>query len=172
MEAAVQNERARAKDLEKEEKDMDEAGLRAALRRERAHSSRLAADLAALRSAAVASQAEAEINEEGRINCLMRRLECLQREKGRIIVELEREEEMLTNTLQKKLNEVRREKALLEQQIDREQTSHDGLKSRLSSMSISADDAHPNIGAPGGGDAAAGSDIPSDSKPDSKQVTE
>lgn len=50
----------------------------------------------------------------------MRRLDGLQKEKGRIIVELEREEEMLTNTLQKKLAVVRREKALLEKQIERE----------------------------------------------------
>lgn len=61
----------------------------------------------------------------------MRRLQCLQKEKGRIIVELEREEEMLTNSLQKKLNEVRREKALLEQQIEREHSANTDLRSRL-----------------------------------------
>ena len=48
-----------------------------------------------MKSTAVASQAEAEVFEEGRINCLMRRLDSLQKEKGRIIVELEREEEMV-----------------------------------------------------------------------------
>lgn len=137
VDAAVKNERARARELEKEEAKMNADELRLALRRERTHSSKLAADLAALRSMAVASQAEAEVHEEGRINCLMRRLEGLQQEKGRIIVELEREEEMLTNTLQKKLNEVRREKALLEQQIEREQSSHHDLKSRWSSISTS-----------------------------------
>jgi len=68
----------------------------------------------------VAGQAEAEIREEGRINNLMRRLDGLQKEKGRIIIELEREEEMLTNTLQKKLTVVRREKAVLEKQIERD----------------------------------------------------
>ena len=74
---------------------MDAAGLRLALRRERQHSQRLAGDLAALWSSAVQSQAEAEVNEENRINGLMRRLDRVQREKGRIIVELEREEEMV-----------------------------------------------------------------------------
>jgi len=69
--------------------------LKKALKRERQHSVRLASDLAALRVENVQGQAEAEIHEEGRINALMRRLECLQREKGRIIVELEREEEMV-----------------------------------------------------------------------------
>jgi len=61
----------------------------------------------------------------------MRRVDGLQKEKGRIIVELEREEEMLTNTLQKKLNQVRREKAELQKQIQRE---HE-LKVKLESIS-------------------------------------
>ena len=69
--------------------------LRVILKWERARMSKIAADLAALRAAAVQSQAEAEVHEEGRINCLMRRLECLQQEKGRLIVELEQEEEMV-----------------------------------------------------------------------------
>ena len=59
--------------------------------------SRLAADLAVLKSNAVQSQAEAEVNEEGRINCLLAHLDGLQQEKGRIIVELEREEEMVSD---------------------------------------------------------------------------
>ena len=66
-----------------------------ALKRERQYSKRLVGELAALKSVAVTSTLEAEINEEGRINCLMRRLDILQKEKGRIIVELEREEEMV-----------------------------------------------------------------------------
>eukprot|EP00591_Stephanopyxis_turris_P009167 CAMPEP_0195508402 /NCGR_PEP_ID=MMETSP0794_2-20130614/1614_1 /TAXON_ID=515487 /ORGANISM="Stephanopyxis turris, Strain CCMP 815" /LENGTH=235 /DNA_ID=CAMNT_0040635347 /DNA_START=166 /DNA_END=873 /DNA_ORIENTATION=+ len=118
--AAMQQERNRVRELEKQEVNMDEKELRLALRRERMHSCKLAADLGALKSAAVSSQAEAEACEEGRINGLMRKLESLYKEKGRIVLELEREEEMLTNTLQKKLNEVRREKALLEKQIERE----------------------------------------------------
>jgi len=128
---AIEAERSRIRELEKEETDMDIDQLKQALKRERSHSCRLVTELATLKSVSVKSQAEAEAHEEGRINCLMRRLECLQREKGRIIVELEREEEMLTNSLQKKLNEVRREKALLEQQIEREHSANSDLRSRL-----------------------------------------
>ena len=95
MEAAVQAERKRNKEMEQDEKNMTAEELRAVLKRERHRMSRFAADLARLRSAAVQCQAEAEIHEEGRINGLMRRLESLQIEKGRIIVELEREEEMV-----------------------------------------------------------------------------
>jgi len=119
--AAGELERNRAREREKEELTMSADQLRAALRKERGYSCKLAMDLAALKSAAVSNQAEAEVHEEGRINCLMKRLDSLSREKGRILIELEREEEMLTNTLQKKLNQVRREKAELEKHIRREQ---------------------------------------------------
>jgi len=70
--------------------------LRAVLKIERRRSSRLTGDLVALRSAAVESQAQAEAHEEGRINFLLGRLDKVQKEKGRIIVELEREEEMVS----------------------------------------------------------------------------
>jgi BioD-like phosphotransacetylase family protein len=95
MEAAAAKERARAKSCEHEEADMDADGLRAVLKRERHRAAKMAADLAALRAVSVQSQFEAEVLEEGRINGLMRRLDILQQEKGRIIVELEREEEMV-----------------------------------------------------------------------------
>jgi hypothetical protein len=95
MEAAVHSERQRAKTKEKEEENMSAEELRMVLKRERTRMSKIQADLAAMRAAAVQSQAEAEVHEEGRINNLMRRVECLQQEKGRIIVELEREEEMV-----------------------------------------------------------------------------
>uniref|UniRef100_A0A7S4JGA6 Uncharacterized protein n=1 Tax=Odontella aurita TaxID=265563 RepID=A0A7S4JGA6_9STRA len=95
MENATETERARAKELEEREKSIDADQLRVQLKRERAHSAKLAADLAGMWSSAGLSQAEAEVYEEGRINNLMRRLDCLQREKGRIILELEREEEMV-----------------------------------------------------------------------------
>jgi glycyl-tRNA synthetase beta subunit len=95
MEAAVHSERMRAKEKEKEEENMTADELKAVLKRERSRMSKISADLAALRSAAGQSQAEAEVHEEGRINNLMRRVECLQQEKGRIILELEREEEMV-----------------------------------------------------------------------------
>jgi len=95
VEHAVEAERSRIRERENEEMNMDIDQLKQALKRERSHSCRLVAELATLKSVSVKSQAEAEAYEEGRINCLMRRLECLQREKGRIIVELEREEEMV-----------------------------------------------------------------------------
>ena len=44
------------------------------------------------------SQANSEIEDESRMNALMRRLEKVQREKGKIIVELEREEEMVSQS--------------------------------------------------------------------------
>ena len=134
MEAASAAERSRARKLEEQEAKMTAEELRHVLKQERHRSARFAADLAALKQNSVQSQLEAEVIEEGRINGLMRRLDILQQEKGRIIVELEREEELLTNTLQKKLNEVRREKAVLEKQIEREKEAHVRLESQLNDM--------------------------------------
>jgi hypothetical protein len=96
MEAAATKERARTKQLEEEEKDLDVDELRKVLKRERVRMCRIASDLAAMKSTAVQSQLEAEVIEEARVNCLMRRLETVQQEKGRIIVELEQEEEMVS----------------------------------------------------------------------------
>jgi len=136
--SALETEKLRISRLEEAEQSMTSVEeLKKALKRERQHSVRLASDLAALRVENVQGQAEAEIHEEGRINALMRRLECLQREKGRIIVELEREEEMLTNTLQKKLNEVRREKMLLERQIEQEHLHNTHLLNSTSATNTS-----------------------------------
>lgn len=95
---ALEAERSRIKDLEAKEKDMGADALRIQLKRERQHSTRLACDLAALWSSAVQSQANSEIEDESRMNALMRRLEKVQREKGKIIVELEREEEMVSQS--------------------------------------------------------------------------
>jgi hypothetical protein len=94
-ESAIQGERIRARNLEKEEIKMDADQLRAVLKQERHRMSRFAGDLAKLKNTSVIYQAEAEMMEEGRINGLMRRVEALQLEKGRIIVELEQEEEMV-----------------------------------------------------------------------------
>lgn len=116
MESAADSERARARELEEREKAMGVDELRVQLKRERAHSTKLARDLAGVWSSAGLSQAEAEVYEEGRINNLLSR------------IELEREEEMLTNTLQEKLNEVRMEKALLEQKIEHEHGENTRLK--------------------------------------------
>lgn len=138
VEAAIESERSRIKEREEEESTFDEISqFKIALKRERAHSLKLATELASFKSKSVKSQAEAEAHEEGIINGLLRRLECLQKEKGRIIVELEREEEMLTNTLQKKLNDMRREKALLERQIERESSANIQLRNQLGSNSSS-----------------------------------
>lgn len=144
IDAAISQERERVRALELQEVDITSVeDLKAALKKERQHSRGLVSELAHLKSVAVASTLEAEVHEEGRINCLMRRLDGLQKEKGRIIVELEREEEMLTNTLQKKLNEVRREKAQLEKQIEREHMEMTNKK-RESLSSSSTSNTNPN----------------------------
>jgi hypothetical protein len=83
MDHAAASERERAKTLEQTEVDLSADELRHVLKQER------------YRMGRVQSQFEAEVIEEGRINGLMRRLDILQQEKGRIIVELEREEEMV-----------------------------------------------------------------------------
>lgn len=134
MEHTMQEERKRRISHEKLEIHMDASQLRAILKDERIRMSRIAAELAQIKSTAVSSQLESEACEEGRINLLRRQMENVQQEKGRIILELEREEEMLTNTLQKKLDQVRKEKALLEKKIEREQISHATLEERLNSV--------------------------------------
>lgn len=95
MEAACAAERTRAKALEEEELQMTADALRAVLKKERLRTGKIQADLASLRSGTVEQQLQAEVLEEGRVNYLMRRMDALQEEKGRIIVELEREEEMV-----------------------------------------------------------------------------
>eukprot|EP00980_Cylindrotheca_fusiformis_P009878 scaffold2186_cov113-Cylindrotheca_fusiformis.AAC.6 len=131
VEHAVQEERKRSKEMEKDELNMSADELRAVLKQERRRMSTFAADLARLKSAAVQCQAESEIHEERCINGLMRRLDSLQAEKGRLVIELEREEEMLTNTLQKKLNQVRNEKAALEKKIENEKREHKELERKV-----------------------------------------
>jgi hypothetical protein len=95
MEAVGMAERKRAKEMEAQEVNLPADELRAILKRERHRMGRIASDLASLKATAVQAQLEAEVVEEGRINCLMRRMDDLQSEKGRIILELEREEEMV-----------------------------------------------------------------------------
>lgn len=97
MDAVLASERKRMKEKELEEQNMSVEEIKAVLKRERIRMSRMAADLASLKSNLVQNQAEAEVNEEGRINCLLAHLDGLQQEKGRIIVELEREEEMVSS---------------------------------------------------------------------------
>lgn len=96
VEAAYAAERARTKTCEDEELHFTADELRAVLKKERKRAGKVQADFAALRSCTVQQQLQAEVLEEGRINCLMRRMDALQEEKGRIIVELEREEEFVS----------------------------------------------------------------------------
>lgn len=99
IENAIAGEKERIKECESKENATDSnltvQDLKLILKRERCRTVKLVGELANMKSMAVASQAEAEVCEEGRINGLMRRLDSLQKEKGRIIVELEREEEMV-----------------------------------------------------------------------------
>lgn len=95
MEAVATAERQRAKEMEAKEENLSAEELRAILKRERHRMGRIAGELASVRYLTGHYQLEAEMCEEGRINCLMRRMDLLQQEKGRIIVELEREEEMV-----------------------------------------------------------------------------
>jgi hypothetical protein len=142
VESALSTERTRIRTLEEAEASLTLEELRHVLKKERLHSLHLTGELAAIKSALVTCQAEAEIHEEGRINTLMRRvhtqMESMQREKERIIVELEREEEMLTNTLQKKLEEVRREKEMLQRKIEQEHLFNEELRAKLDSLSESS----------------------------------
>lgn len=99
MEHAVAKERERTKQLEQEEMNYTAQQLKDVLRRERHRTGRICGELAAIRATNVKSQFEAEVMEEQRINSLVRRMDTLQQEKGRIIVELEREEEMVCSIL-------------------------------------------------------------------------
>jgi len=92
---AIENDRIKSIEALEQNNYTTVEEYKAALKKERRYSKNLVGELAALKSVAVTSTLEAEIHEEGRINCLMRRLDGLQKEKGRIIVELEREEEMV-----------------------------------------------------------------------------
>lgn len=95
METAAAAERQRSKDLEIKEAGLAVAELHGVLKRERQRMARIAGELAAMRTVAGHSQLEAEVMEEGRINSLMRKMDKIQEDKGRVILELEREEEMV-----------------------------------------------------------------------------
>lgn len=103
MEAAIITEHTRMREMEAKEKDLGADELRVILKQERHRMAKFAADLAKHKMLTVQSQLESEIMEEGRVNGLMRRLEELQLEKGRIVFELEREEEMVRSLLQNNL---------------------------------------------------------------------
>lgn len=83
-EAARARERQRVQTLHAKERYMTADELRLVLKQERHRTGRMAADLAACR-------AEAESIEEG--HALLRKMDRLKEEKGRILLELELEEE-------------------------------------------------------------------------------
>jgi len=130
IEAACQSERARAKQMESNEVECTADELRFILKKERLRMTKQAGDIARLKQAAVQCQVEAEINEEGRINGLMRHMDGIQLEKSRVVSELEKEEELLASTL-KKLEEVRKEKKQLLDLIKHEESHHSNLQSKL-----------------------------------------
>ena len=124
LEHAVAIERKRAKQKEADEKDLSAEQLRAILKQERHRMAGMARTIADLRFTAVQSQSSAEIFEEGRINCLLGRLETMQTEKGRIVNDFEREEEFIFNTMEKKLEKVQKEKSELERKMELEHAAH------------------------------------------------
>ncbi|KNE66783.1 hypothetical protein AMAG_19510 [Allomyces macrogynus ATCC 38327] len=62
-----------------------------------------------------------EQEEEALTNRFLARIDELNKEKARIISEVEREEEFITNTLQKRLVQLQREKIAMENQLEQEQ---------------------------------------------------
>jgi len=76
---------------EEEEKNFDADSLRALLRQERLRSAKLAHDLNSLREALVSQQNESEAEEERLVNGMMKRLDCLKKEKEQVVFKLERE---------------------------------------------------------------------------------
>ena len=96
-----------------------------ALARERRYSTSLAIELSQYkfltRYTSCNIHSAAEINEEARINHLIKNIDTMKKsmndEKCRVVMELEREEERIINGLMNRLEEVKREKALLECQI-------------------------------------------------------
>jgi len=98
---------------------------RHALSRERRHSTTMALELAhykfATRYTSCNIHSAAEINEEARINHLIKNIDTMKRDMNedrcRVVMELEREEERIINGLVSRLEEVKREKMLLERQI-------------------------------------------------------
>jgi Mg2+/Co2+ transporter CorC len=92
VEAVLAAERIRTKTCEEEESFLTADELRAILKRERKRASKLQGELASSRYSSGCQPQQSEVLEEGRINGLMRRMDVLQEEKGRIMDELEREE--------------------------------------------------------------------------------
>lgn len=96
-----------------------------ALARERRHSLSLVQELSQYkfhsRYQSCQLYSEAEINEEAKVNLLIKNIEGIIKEKNedkvRTVMELEREEERMINVLMERLERVNREKGMLERQI-------------------------------------------------------
>jgi len=103
------------------ENQLSVAELSQELAKEKKKSATLAKENHALRERIVNMQAEAEMEEEARINALTKRLNDLKKEKENLVVTVEQEEEHISNTLQRKLSEVQKEKVDLEDKLEKEQ---------------------------------------------------
>ncbi|KAL7529194.1 hypothetical protein ACHAWF_002877, partial [Thalassiosira exigua] len=126
LEEATERERSRAASLAEIEAGYETIEeYRLALARERRHSTNLARELARsdfmARYAACGAHVAEELEEEARINHLIKGIDHLKKDMNesrcRAVMELEREEERMINTLVARLEEVTREKRLLETQI-------------------------------------------------------
>ncbi|KAL3791031.1 hypothetical protein HJC23_003020 [Cyclotella cryptica] len=124
--AALTQEKTRVSSLQEHEAHyttIDE--YRHALARERRHALSLVQELSYYkfnaRYQSCLLYSEAEINEEAKVNLLIKSMESVIKEKNeekvRTVMELEREEERMINVLMERLERVNREKGMLERQI-------------------------------------------------------
>ncbi|CAC5402196.1 CCDC6 [Mytilus coruscus] len=74
-----------------------------------------------LQKASVNIQARAEQEEEFISNTLLKKIQCLKKEKEALAMNYEQEEEFLTNDLSRKLTQLRNEKVELEETLEKEQ---------------------------------------------------
>lgn len=123
---ALAEENARVSSLkEREEQYTTIDEYKHALARERRHSLSLVQELSYhkfnSRYQSCQLYSEAEINEEAKVNLLIKNMEGIIKEKNedkvRTVMELEREEERMINVLMERLEKVNREKGMLERQI-------------------------------------------------------
>jgi hypothetical protein len=97
MEEAASLERRRIHQLEQEEQELQSAEeFRRLLKQERHRSIQLQMDLAAAKQHLKQLAQSQEIQQEGRINQLVNRVDQIQQEKERLLVDLQREEEMVS----------------------------------------------------------------------------
>lgn len=97
------------------------AELRSALEHERLRTKTLQDEIKALRSDIITREAQAEQEDEYRVNKLSKTVDQVKKEKQDLLRQVEQEEEYITNTLSKKLEQVRQEKVDLENQLEQEE---------------------------------------------------